>query len=363
MGTGDGMIGKTVGDYLIEKQLGEGGMGVVFKGVHPTLGQIVAIKMLHPNLVKADSIKQRFVREAQAMARLRHPNILQLFNFVENAEGCFIIMEFVEGKTFESILEESGVIPPDRALELFVPMLDAMQYAHDAGIIHRDIKPSNMMLLNSGVAKMMDFGTAKVAGGSQLTAAGMTLGTVVYMSPEQLMGRDLTPAADVYSLGVTLYEMCTGRLPFYHDNEMMLMKMIMKEAPPPPSSIYPAMPKDLEKAILKSMDKTAAKRYQSCKEFKADLEKVKAGLGGAKPASNPQVAVPAAPPAPPSTPAQPTAPKTPTPPATPVPGETTSAIPAPPPAPAAAPAGTHPLVFVGGGLMGLGVLAGGGLFM
>src|SRR5439155_20306376 len=132
-------------------KLGKGGMGVVFRGVHPTLQQVVAVKMLHPNLIKAESIKQRFLREAQAMARLRHPNILQLYNFVENAEGCFIIMEFVEGKTFESIVEESGIIPPEKAIDLFVPTLSAMKYAHDQQIIHRDIKPSNLMLLNRGV--------------------------------------------------------------------------------------------------------------------------------------------------------------------------------------------------------------------
>jgi predicted Ser/Thr protein kinase len=276
------MIGKYVGDYQITKLLGEGGMGVVYKGVHPTLGQLVAIKMLHPNLVKAEAIKQRFLREAQAMARLRHPNILQLFNFVENPEGCFIVMEFVEGRTFESLLEEQGLIAPERAIELFLPVLSAMSYAHSQGIIHRDIKPSNIMLLNSGnVVKVMDFGTAKMAGGPQLTAAGMTLGTVVYMSPEQLMGRDLSPQADIYSLGVTLYEMTTGRLPFYHENEMQLMKMIMKEAPPPPSSIYPAMPKALEKVILKAIEKDLGKRYRTTDEFANDLKAVERELAGA----------------------------------------------------------------------------------
>ncbi len=276
------MIGKYVGDYQITQLLGEGGMGVVYKAIHPTLGQVVAIKMLHPNLVKAEAIKQRFLREAQAMARLRHPNILQLFNFVENNEGCFIVMEFVEGRTFESLLEEQGLIPPQRAIELFQPVLSAMSYAHAQGIIHRDIKPSNLMLLNgSNIVKVMDFGTAKMAGGPQLTAAGMTLGTVVYMSPEQLMGRDLSPQADIYSLGVTMYEMTTGRLPFYHDNEMQLMKMIMKEPPPPPSAIYPGMPKSLERVILKAIEKDLSRRYKVVDEFARDLEGVLAEISGA----------------------------------------------------------------------------------
>jgi len=371
MGAGDEMIGKIIGDYRIEKQLGEGGMGVVFKGVHPTLGQVVAIKMLHPNLTKADAIKQRFVREAQAMARLRHPNILQLYNFIESPEGCFIVMEYVQGETFESILEKKGVIPPGEAIDIFIPTLAAMKYAHDQNIIHRDIKPSNIMLLDTGVAKIMDFGTAKMVGGDggpALTAAGMTLGTVVYMSPEQLMGRDLTAAADIYSLGVTLFELCTGRLPFYHENEMQLMKMIMKEPAPKPTSIYPGMPKSLENAILKSIEKDRAKRFQSAGEFSKALEAIKAELGGsARPASNPQVA--AMPPG-----APPSAPKNPTPPSMQAAPEDTQTMkmptggfpPAAPPgatvvgqAAVAPPPGMSPLVPIGGGIAGLGVVVGG----
>jgi predicted Ser/Thr protein kinase len=288
------MIGKYVGDYQITAQLGEGGMGMVYKGVHPTLGQVVAIKMLHPNLVNAPGIKDRFVREAQAMARLRHQNILQLYNFIESAEGCFIVMEYVEGVDFEDVLEKQGLLAPDKAIDYFLPVLKAMQFAHQNGIIHRDIKPSNIMLLNDGIVKVMDFGTAKMSSGPQLTAAGMTLGTVVYMSPEQLMGRDLSPQADIYSLGVTLYELVTGRLPFYHENEMTLMKMIMKEQPPPPTQHYPALPQQLEAVILRSMAKERQQRYASCEEFSNELLRVKNAVygasSGAMPPSGPQAA-------------------------------------------------------------------------
>lgn len=374
------MIGKYVGDYQITQLLGEGGMGVVYKGVHPTLGQVVAIKMLHPNLVKAESIKQRFLREAQAMARLRHQNILQLFNFIDSADGCFIVMEFVEGKTFETILEEQGLIPCERAIELFLPVLSAMSYAHQNGIIHRDIKPSNIMLLNgTNTVKVMDFGTAKMAGGPQLTAAGMTLGTVVYMSPEQLMGRDLSPQADIYSLGVTLYEMTTGRLPFYHDNEMQLMKMIMKEPPPPPSVAYPAMPKSLERVILRSIEKDMAKRYKTTDEFARDLEAIRQELsrgaaGAPLSASGPIPAAVAAPvpagvstpaPMPPLVPPMPSGAQPPVPAAAPPPVEDTQSMARPaavgaPVAPAAAGAkpGASPLVIVGAAVTGVGVAAG-----
>ncbi len=366
MATQTAMIGRYVGDYQITELLGEGGMGVVFKGVHPTLGQVVAIKMLHPNLVKADSIKQRFLREAQAMARLRHPNILTLYNFIDSADGCFIVMEFVEGKTFEDLLQDHGMLTPEKSIDLFVPVCQAMQYAHNAGIIHRDIKPSNLMILNNGVVKIMDFGTAKMAGGPALTQQGMTLGTVVYMSPEQLMGRDLSPAADIYSLGVTLYELVTGKLPFYHDNEMELMKMIMRQPAPPPSSHYPALPKSLERCITRAIEKDMNKRFKSADEFAKELEKVKGDL------EKPAVAV-----APPPPPPAPVATPPPPPPAapTPAPGlEDTQAVkgqalpaptPAVSPAPSGAPAaeGKSPLVMIGGIVAGLGIVVGAVLIM
>lgn len=292
--SGANMIGRSVGEYQLVSLLGEGGMGVVFKGQHSTLGQVVAIKMLHPNMIKAKSIKERFVREAQAMARLRHPNILQIYNFIENEDGCFIILEYVEGKSFEELLEESGLLPASRAIDLFIPILKAMHYAHSNGVIHRDIKPANLMVLNSGAPKVLDFGTAKLANasGPQLTAAGMTLGTVVYMSPEQLMGRDLSPQADIYSLGVTLYELTTHKLPFYHDDEMKLMRMIMKEPAPPPSMAYPAMPKSLETVILRAIEKDRAKRYASAEEFSAALQQVRAELGGDADATGRESALP-----------------------------------------------------------------------
>jgi tRNA A-37 threonylcarbamoyl transferase component Bud32 len=281
------MIGRKVGDYQVTDVLGEGGMGMVFKGFHPVMGQQVAIKMLHPNLVKSDSIKKRFEREARAMARLRHPNILQILNFVEDTHGCFIIMEFVQGKEFQDVLEEKGLIPPVEAIDMFVPILDAMYFAHSQGVIHRDIKPSNLMQLNTGVCKVLDFGTAKLAGdsGPQLTAAGMTLGTVVYMSPEQLMGRDLSPQADIYSLGVTLYEMTTASLPFYDENEMKLMKMIMKEPPPPPRMAYPGMPPSLEAVILRAIEKERGKRFTDAKEFADALKGVREEIAGPAPVS------------------------------------------------------------------------------
>jgi serine/threonine-protein kinase len=270
---GGNLIGQMIGDYRVEALLGEGGMGVVYKAVHQTLGQIVAIKMLHPDLVADDKIRSRFVREAQAMARLNHPNIVRLINFLARDETYFIIMEFIEGKTVDRIMTERGLIPPLEAAEQFVQVLAALHYAHSLGIIHRDIKPSNICVLNiSGMVKVLDFGTAKLVGAQRLTQEGMTLGTLIYMSPEQIVGRELDHRSDIYSLGVTLYEMVTAKLPHYDNDEMALVKAIARGVPDPPSVHYKHIPKRLEKCIMKAIEKDPARRYQTADEFMVDLK-------------------------------------------------------------------------------------------
>lgn len=277
------MIGKMVGDYQIVSLLGEGGMGVVFKGVHAILGQTVAIKMLQPDLMKNESVKSRFVREAQALARLNHPNMVSLYNFIpDHEDGCFIIMEFTEGRDIEKHMEERGLIPPELCCEWFEQVLAAMGYAHNLNIIHRDIKPSNIMVTTAGPVKVLDFGTAKVLDAPALTKAGMTLGTVIYMPPEQLLGKTIDNRSDIYSLGVTLYEMCTGRLPFEDQKEMELVKKIARADPTPPTAHYPYLPKRMEQIILKAMAKKPDDRYQSADEFLVDLRDFHQELIGAK---------------------------------------------------------------------------------
>ncbi|HVY60233.1 MAG TPA: serine/threonine-protein kinase, partial [Planctomycetota bacterium] len=215
------LIGQKVGDYRIDALLGEGGMGVVYRGVHESLGQIVAIKMLHPTLMEDEKIKSRFLREAQALARLNHPNIVRLISFLDREDTYFIVMEFIEGQTIDKIMAQKGIIPSPDAAEWYTQVLAAMHYAHSLGIIHRDIKPSNICILNQqNIVKVLDFGTAKMLGAQRLTQEGMTLGTLIYMSPEQICGRELDHRSDIYSLGVTLYEMVTGKLPHYDDDEM-----------------------------------------------------------------------------------------------------------------------------------------------
>jgi serine/threonine-protein kinase len=261
------MIGQQVGQYHLVEKLGEGGMGVVYKGVDTHYGHEVAIKALHPTLMVDAQLRERFIREAQALARLNHPNVVRLLDFVNRGDTCFIIMEFIHGQNVEEVLQSRGLIPPLEAAEHFVQVLAAAHYAHGLGIIHRDIKPANIAVLESGQVKLLDFGTAKVVDAHRLTQANMTLGTVVYMSPEQVCGRDLDHRSDIYSLGVTLYEMVTCRLPHECENESQLFMDIVKGKPLPPSKHYPPLPKQLERIIIRAIEKDPARRYQTAEEF------------------------------------------------------------------------------------------------
>jgi eukaryotic-like serine/threonine-protein kinase len=265
------MIGHQVGDYRIVSQLGEGGMGMVYKAEHATLGQVVAVKSLHPSLLGNQAAKDRFVREAQALARLNHPNIIGLLNFISDDNGCFIVMEYAEGEDLEHKLERMGLIPPPQCLPWFMEACRGLNYAHQQGIIHRDIKPSNIIVHPAGTTKLLDFGTAKLVDAQRLTQQGMTLGTVIYMSKEQLLGKPLDAASDVYSLGVTLYECVTSHLPFYDEEERKLVVKIAKEDPIPPRQHYPGISPQLEAIILKAMAKDPKQRYPSALEFEQAL--------------------------------------------------------------------------------------------
>ena len=299
------MIGQQVGDYRVVSQLGEGGMGMVYKAEHATLGQVVAVKSLHPSLLGNQAAKDRFVREAQALARLNHPNIIGLLNFISDDQGCFIVMEYAEGEDLEHKLERMGLIPPPQCLPWFMEACRGLNYAHQQGIIHRDIKPSNIIVHPAGTTKLLDFGTAKLVDAQRLTQQGMTLGTVIYMSKEQLLGKPLDAASDVYSLGVTLYECVTSHLPFYDEEERKLVVKIAKEDPIPPRQHYPGISPQLEAIILKAMAKDPKQRYPTALEFEQALAALPEAGGGAKAAV---VSTPAGFPAPTINPAAPLAP-------------------------------------------------------
>jgi serine/threonine protein kinase len=266
------MIGTEIASYRILEKLGQGGMGVVYKAVDTGLDRMVAIKVLNPDLSKNPELVERFRAEARAQANLNHTNLATLYAFMVHEGTAIMVMEFVEGETFAQMIRRRGPIPEVEAIPLFRQALLGIGYAHRAGILHRDIKPSNLMLNKNGLVKVMDFGIAKVMGARGMTRTGTQLGTLAYMSPEQIQNRNVDIRSDIYELGITLYEMLTGHLPFESDSEFQIMQDHVYTAPPPPSKYYPYINKGVEKVILKSIEKNSDARFQTVEQFGAALE-------------------------------------------------------------------------------------------
>jgi len=277
------MIGSVVGNYRITEKLGEGGMGAVYKGIDMMLEREVAIKALRPEFTSQPQIAERFRSEAVTLAKLNHPNIATLHTFFRQGEEYFMVMEFVRGETLDSLLRKHGAMPPDYAISLFRQALEGIGHAHTHGIIHRDVKPANMMLTASGQLKVMDFGIARVLGTSRLTRQGNIVGTIDYMSPEAIQGNDVDSRADIYSLGILLYEMVTGRVPFVGDTEFKTMMAHIQEAPPPPRTFMPGLPVHIEHAIMRSLAKMPTARFQTVTDFSQ-------ALGQSAPVAMPQPA-------------------------------------------------------------------------
>ena len=266
------MIGTEIASYRILEKLGQGGMGVVYKAVDTGLDRMVAMKVLNPDLSKNPELVERFRAEARAQANLNHTNLATLYAFMVHQGTAIMVMEFVEGETFAQMIRRRGPIPEVEAIPLFRQALLGIGYAHRAGILHRDIKPSNLMLNKNGLVKVMDFGIAKVMGARGMTRTGTQLGTLAYMSPEQIQNRSVDIRSDIYELGITLYEMLTGHLPFESDSEFQIMQDHVYTPPPPPSQYYPYINKGVEKVILKSIEKNADARFQTVEQFGAALE-------------------------------------------------------------------------------------------
>ena len=217
------MIGTRIGNYQILEELGRGGMGVVYKAVDVGLDRFVAIKILADQLTSKPELLDRFRTEAKAQARLNHTNIATLHSFEQAGGRWMIVMEYLEGVTFEQMIERRGPIPWQEAIPLFKQALMGLGFAHKMGVIHRDIKPSNIFVCRTGYVKVMDFGVAKVAGARQVTRAGARMGTVLYMSPEQVESRPADARSDIYSLGITLYQFISGHVPFESDSDYKVM--------------------------------------------------------------------------------------------------------------------------------------------
>jgi serine/threonine protein kinase len=271
-------IGKSLsGRYQLEELLGQGGMSAVYKATDPNLKRVVAIKMIHAHLSSDPGFVSRFEEEAAAVAQLRHPNIIQVydFNHDEESDAYYMVLEFVPGETVQQHLErlnESGrKLSSTKAMEYMAEICDAVGYAHQRGMIHRDIKPANLMLSVSGQAILMDFGIAKIVGGQRHTATGAVVGTAMYMSPEQIKGENPDNRSDIYSLGVTLFEMVSGQPPFKADSAMTLMMMHVNDPVPDLRSLNPDMPNDLIAIINKALAKDPGDRYQSAAEMTAAL--------------------------------------------------------------------------------------------
>ena len=272
------MIGNLVGNYKITDKIGEGGMGSVFLGIDIMLEREVAIKMLRPELSRQPNVVERFRSEAVTLAKLNHPNIATLYSFLRQGDDYFMVMEYVRGETLDSMIRKSGAMRCDEAVALFCQALEGIEHAHKMGIIHRDIKPANMMLTEMRSIKVMDFGIARVLGSDRLTKTGHLIGTVEYMSPEQVRGEETDARSDIYSLGILLYEMLTGRVPFTSSSEYELMRSQIEDAPPPPRAFAPHIPLTVEQAIMRSLAKKREARYQSAIELRSILMQGPAGL-------------------------------------------------------------------------------------
>lgn len=282
--------GRTLGGrYQIEERLGTGGMATVYKATDPNLKRVVAVKLIHPHLATDPEFVRRFEEEATAVAQLRHPHIVQVYDYNHEGYNYYIVFEFVPGETLQARLrrlnEAGRRLSHEEIHNIAGSMADALAYAHSRNLIHRDVKPANIMLNVYGQAILTDFGIAKIAGGATFTATGATIGTAQYMSPEQIKGERLDGRSDLYSLGVTMFEMVSGRRPFESDSAMTLMMMHVNDPVPDLRDLRPDTTPALTAVIEQALAKDPNQRFASAADLRAALERAKAAPPDAIPAT------------------------------------------------------------------------------
>jgi serine/threonine-protein kinase len=270
---------QTIGErYTVEARIGQGGMAEVFRGFDPQLDRTVAIKILGHPFDRDAGFVTRFRREAQAAARLNHPNIVGVYDAGSDGDTQYIVMEYIEGRTLASFLAGGGEPTPMQAVELVEKVASALQAAHEHGIIHRDIKPANVMVTRSGAVKVMDFGIARLQTDATAPQTSSVIGTPAYFSPEQAQGQPVDARSDIYSLGCVLYEMLAHHQAFTGDTPVAIAYKQVNETPPPPSAANPDVPPRLDAVVMKCLAKNPANRYQTAGELIADLERVRQGI-------------------------------------------------------------------------------------
>jgi len=278
---------STLGRYKVISEIGQGAMGTVYKAVDPIIDRTVAIKTINLNLSRQEleEYEARFQQEIKAAGRLNHPNIVTIYDVGKTDQVAYMAMEFLEGAELKDMIASGQIPPPDQVVDIITQVADGLWFAHQQDIVHRDVKPSNIMVMKGGIAKITDFGIARLPNSAVKTMTGLILGSPRYMSPEQVIGKTIDARSDIFSLGVVLYEALTGIAPFDGDNVNAIMYATVNTTPPPPSSHNRAVPPMLDLIVAKAMAKLLEDRYQTVKEFAEDMREVRRQMDSSRPAA------------------------------------------------------------------------------
>jgi eukaryotic-like serine/threonine-protein kinase len=278
---------STLGRYKIISEIGQGAMGVVYKAVDPIIDRTVAIKTINLNLSRQEleEYEARFQQEIKAAGRLNHPNIVTIYDVGKTEQVAYMAMEFLEGNELKDIIASGNLLPPDKVVDIIAQVADGLWFAHQQDIVHRDVKPSNIMVMKGGIAKITDFGIARLPNSAVKTMTGLILGSPRYMSPEQVIGKAIDARSDIFSLGVVLYEALTGAAPFDGDNVNAIMYSTVNTTPQPPSQHNRNVPAMLDLIAAKAMAKLLEDRYQTIKELADDLREVRRQIDSTRPAA------------------------------------------------------------------------------